>query len=80
VLYYRNKDEVMVVSVKTGPSLILRTPQVLFRGPYTNAGGTVGTSWDIHPDHKKFPMMKPAQGDASETLLPTRYQHHPELV
>jgi dipeptidyl aminopeptidase/acylaminoacyl peptidase len=60
-LFYLNGDAVMVVSVTTEPSFnILGTPKVLFRGTYVSAmPGPDGTPWDIHPDGKRFLMMKP---------------------
>jgi serine/threonine-protein kinase len=57
-LFYRNEDAVMVVSVIKDPTFSLETPKILFRGRYFSPGTTVGTSWDISPDGKRFLMTK----------------------
>jgi len=50
----------MAVSVKTEPSFnVVGTPQVLFTGTYVRGTELEGSPWDIHPDGKKFLMMKP---------------------
>jgi Tol biopolymer transport system component len=69
MLYYRDKDAIMAVTVQIDPDLKLGTPQTLFKGPYVTVGTTIGTSWDIHPDGKKFLMMKPT---GSGRLLPRK--------
>jgi hypothetical protein len=59
-LFYLNDDNsVMAIAVETKPALSLGTPKALFRS--SNVGATVGesTPWDIHPDGKRFLMMKP---------------------
>jgi eukaryotic-like serine/threonine-protein kinase len=67
-LFYKSGDTAMVVAVDTEPTLKPEKPRVLFRGTYS--GMDIGTStssapinltyWDIHPDGKRFLMMKPA--------------------
>jgi serine/threonine protein kinase len=57
-LFYRNGDAIMAVSVIKDPSFSIETPKILFRGKYFSPGTTVGTSWDISPDGKRFLMMK----------------------
>jgi Tol biopolymer transport system component len=59
-LFYLSEDNsVMAVAVETKPTLSFGTPKMLFRS--TNLGVTIGsgTPWDIHPDGKRFLMMKP---------------------
>lgn len=68
-LYYRNKGAVLAVTVKTDPELWLEAPRILFRGPYLQVGSSVGTSWDIHPDGKRFLMKKPASVEGEETSV-----------
>ncbi len=60
-LFFRSNDAAMAVSVTTEPSFnIVGTPKMLFRGTYVSAlPGPDGTPWDIHPDGKRFLMMKP---------------------
>ena len=68
-LFYRNGDAVMAVAVKTKPSFnIVGTPQVLFKGNY------VGLDWDVHPDAKRFLMLKPPEtsGEDSAAQSPIR--------
>jgi serine/threonine protein kinase/Tol biopolymer transport system component len=70
-LFYRNGDATMVVKVETEPAFQHRNPEVLFRGTYllSNSVRTITrTPWDIHPNGKKFLMIKPA---ASTGAAPT---------
>ena len=57
-LFYRNGDEVMVVPVKTEPVFSHEAAKVLFRGTYVQAWPF--DAWDIHPDGKRFLMIKQA--------------------
>jgi serine/threonine-protein kinase len=50
-LFYRSGDTVMTVPVQTEPIFRLGTPQKLFTGRYRD-------DWDIHPDGKRFLMLK----------------------
>jgi hypothetical protein len=56
-LFYRNGDAVMAVAVDTEPTFKSGKPVLLFRGTYV-AGRGEGVPWDIHPDGKRFLMMK----------------------
>jgi serine/threonine protein kinase/Tol biopolymer transport system component len=60
-LFYMNGDTVVAVSVTTDPTFnVVGTPGVLFRGAYVRAlPGPDGTPWGIHPNGKRFLMMKP---------------------
>jgi serine/threonine-protein kinase len=50
---------VMAVAVETGQGFSASAPKKLFsRTPYVGGGSTPGTPWDIHPDGKRFLMMK----------------------
>jgi hypothetical protein len=45
--------------METGSVFSVSTPKKLFLfSPYLAGGGTPGTPWDIHPDDKRFLMMK----------------------
>jgi hypothetical protein len=60
---------VMAVNVETRPTFIPGPTEVLFQGPYFRGPGN---PWDIHPDGKRFLMMKPAataEGKSSAALL-----------
>ena len=66
-LFYRNKNAVMVVPVKTEPDLKIDSPKVLFQKPYSYDLGSVGNTWDIHPDGDRFLMMKRVEDDKAST-------------
>jgi serine/threonine-protein kinase len=58
-LFYLSEDNsVMAVSVKTEPTLSIGTPKVLFKNTNLGFGLYTGTPWDIHPDGKRFLMIK----------------------
>ena len=51
-------DTVMRVPVETEPTFKPGKPELLFRGKYIGYYPDNGTPWDIHPDGKRFLMMK----------------------
>jgi serine/threonine-protein kinase len=59
-LFYRNLESVLSVSAEPGPIFKYGKPHVLFRGAYLSesVGAGVLPNWDIHPDGKRFLMMK----------------------
>ena len=61
-LFYRSGDVTMSVDVETDPVFKPGHPKILFRGNYLSDPLTVGgpAYWDIHPDGKRFLMIKPA--------------------
>ena len=64
-LFYRNDDSVMAVKVEIEPNLGFGTPETLFRGTYMSRsyGETFQLNmWNIHPDGKRFLMIKEATG------------------
>jgi len=67
-LFYFSEDNfVMAVAVEAGPTLRFGTPKILFKN--TNLGSALfaGTPWDIHPDGKRFLMIKtPRRGSSEE--------------
>jgi serine/threonine protein kinase len=72
-LFYRNDDAVMAVSVKAEPNFSLETPKLLFRGTYASYAAKVigqleNNPWDIHPDGKRFLMMKPSERTEEESI------------
>ena len=46
------------VAVETEPTFKRGTPEVLFRGMFVDADADSSCPWDIHPDGKRFLMMK----------------------
>ena len=70
-LFYLSLDNfAMAVDVETKPSLSFGAPKKLFKS--TNLGVTVdfGTPWDIHPDGKRFLMMKPLASTGATAEVP----------
>ena len=58
-LFYVSRDySVMAVAVETKPTLSFGTPKVLFKNTNFNLSQGEGYQWDIHPDGKRFLMMK----------------------
>jgi hypothetical protein len=60
-LFYFGEDDssVTAVAVETVQAFSAGTPRKLFSlSPYLGGGNTAGTPWDIHPDGKRFLMMK----------------------
>jgi eukaryotic-like serine/threonine-protein kinase len=60
-LFYRSGDVTMSVDVETNPVFKPGHPKILFRGNYLSDNHSAGGAayWDIHPDGKRFLMIKP---------------------
>jgi hypothetical protein len=76
-LFYRSGDSVIAVEVETEPAFKLGKTTVLFKGTYSYGSGLVGfpnTPWDVHPDGKRFLMLKPAglTDEESEAGIPRK--------
>jgi len=72
-LFYRSPDGIMAVPVETEPTIKLGKPKMLFPDTYISllGGENEGHAWDIHPDGKRFLMMKlAAAGPTEETPRP----------
>jgi len=67
-LFYRNGDSVMAVAVETKPTLSFGASKILFKSQNLGLNESYGNPWDIHPDGKRFLMIKPA---ASTGAAPT---------
>jgi dipeptidyl aminopeptidase/acylaminoacyl peptidase len=66
-LFYRNGNKVMAASVKTDNKIIAEKPEVLFEGEYfINSISYYVPTWDIHPDGKRFIMIKPGGTEADK--------------
>ena len=61
-LYYLIGDNiaetVMAVEIETQPAFRTGKPRVLFRGRYIGTAPNNGIPYDVHPDGKRFLMMK----------------------
>jgi eukaryotic-like serine/threonine-protein kinase len=58
-LFYLSEDNfAMAVSVETKPTISFGTPKIIFKNTNQRVTGG-GPSWDIHPDGKRFLMIKP---------------------
>jgi serine/threonine protein kinase/Tol biopolymer transport system component len=66
LLYYREEDRVMAVTVETKPEFKPKKPDVLFQNKYYSSNVNGWISWDIDPDGSRFLMMKemPAEGES----------------
>jgi serine/threonine protein kinase/Tol biopolymer transport system component len=73
-LFYRKNDEVIAVSVETEPIFKTVKSETLFQKNYVSRTLILHPNpWDIHPDGKRFLMMKESTGDETtkETSRPT---------
>jgi len=66
LFYLTEENAVMAVAVETKPAFTLGTPKELFRGYFVNGYGE-GHPWDIHPDGKRFLMIKPSAATGDES-------------
>jgi protease II len=70
-LFYLSEDNVaMTVAVETKPTLRFGTPKTLFKNTNLGFNAYTGTPWDIHPDGKRFLMMKPPGPSPSSEEAP----------
>jgi serine/threonine protein kinase/Tol biopolymer transport system component len=70
-LFYLDEDGfAMAVSVETKPAISFGTPKVLFKNKYLGLTGSSGTPWDIHPDGKRFLMIKLPEPALSQANAP----------
>ena len=69
-LFYRNGDALMVVRYEAEPTFTRRIPEVLFTGTYYAYAGAT-RHYDIHPDGKRFLMIKEggATGEARQEFI-----------
>jgi serine/threonine protein kinase len=75
-LFYRQGDSFMSVPVETEPTFNPGNPKLLFKGTYLSMETLAleGTIWNIHPNGKKFLMLKPpgSRGAASAAPSPRK--------
>jgi serine/threonine-protein kinase len=74
LFYLSNDGSAMAVPVETEPTFSLGAPKMLFRHSNVRAGRSEGIPWDIHPDGKRFLMMKPAgaEGSVEAGIMPRK--------
>jgi Tol biopolymer transport system component len=66
-LFYYSGDAVMTVPVETQPDFTPGKQRVLFRGSYYRPwAGADNIFWDIHPDGKRFLIVKESKPAAAE--------------
>jgi serine/threonine protein kinase len=68
-LFYQSDEGVMVVDVDAEPTFRPGNPKILFQGTYYSnfLMEAPVTHWDIHPDGKKFLMIKQPQTTVAES-------------
>jgi len=73
-LLYLNGDSVMAVAVQTEPTFSLGPPKTLFSGMHAVTSVVSGIPWDVHPDGKRFLMIKPPDpaDDESAEVIPRK--------
>jgi serine/threonine-protein kinase len=71
-LFYRNGDSFTAVAVEAGQTFKCGKPEPLFRGTYSSLSIRNGHTWDIHPDGKRFLMMKEVGNTPSESTGPRK--------
>ena len=62
----------MAAAVKTAPNLSTETPKLVFKSIYAGYSHIAGTPYDIHPDGKRFLMIKLPQSSASSGETPRK--------
>jgi len=60
----------MAVAIETEPTVRFGTPKTLFKNTNLGFDAYTSTPWDIHPDGKRFLMMKRSEATSSEEERP----------
>jgi eukaryotic-like serine/threonine-protein kinase len=67
-IFYRSEDSLVAVSVSPAPLLRVGSRHTLFATePYLGAGPRTGAGYDVHPDGRRFLMIR--QGSATRELV-----------
>jgi hypothetical protein len=61
-------DSVIAVEVETEPTFKPGKPRLLFKGRFKGPAVGDGVPWDIHPDGKRFLMIKEAGATTGESV------------
>jgi len=67
-LFYRNGDQMMVVSVVTAPTFQAQTPRLLFEGSYKYDPGGLVSNYDISLDGQQFMMVKETEDQEAKQI------------
>ena len=67
-LFYRNGDQMMIVSVRTAPTFQAQTPRLLFEGSYKYSTIALVSNYDISPDGQLFVMVKGAEDQEAKQI------------
>ena len=68
-LFYRHRDQMMVVEVKTQPDFAAGTPRPLFEGRYESGGIDFRPNYDVTSDGQQFVMVKGSEQLEGPTQL-----------
>jgi hypothetical protein len=60
-LFYRSRDRLLSVAIRTEPSFIADPPRLLFAGPYVSSPAETGrANYDVAPNSRSFVMVRSA--------------------
>ncbi|MCZ6768189.1 MAG: protein kinase, partial [Acidobacteria bacterium] len=80
-LFYRNGDNMMVVSVQTEPTFkMLVAPRVLFEGTYLYGSFDWAANYDISPNGQRFLMIKQAEAQTQINVIQNWFEELKRLV
>ncbi len=79
-LFYRNIDQMMVVSVQTEPTFTAERPRVLFEGSYIHSQFDWASNYDISPDGERFLMIKQAEVQTQINVVLNWFEELKRLV
>ena len=68
-LFYRNRDNLMAVTVATKPTFVAGTPKSLFEGRYEKTSYKFLPNYDVSPDGQRFLMIKASEPESAATQL-----------
>jgi serine/threonine protein kinase/Tol biopolymer transport system component len=68
-LFYISGDAMMAVAVEAGTSFTPGNPEMLFEGPYLNAPGAGGRTYDVDRNSERFLMIKPLDAATSTRVI-----------
>jgi serine/threonine-protein kinase len=70
-LFYLGPNQAMMaVAIESGTTFEFATPVKLFNGHYfTGSGTSIGRTYDVSPDGRRFLMIKPAPGSTSMIVV-----------
>ena len=68
-LFYRNGNQMMVVSVQTQPTFKPETPRLLFEGSYNYSYANLTANYDVTPDGQRFVMIKESEEELTATSI-----------